>query len=270
MKTIDKQEILERNKLHRLITEERILQFCDHPFLATLYCTIQSEHYLHFVMEYCPGGELYKLLYAQKGNHFQERDVQFYAAEVLVSLQYLHMLGCVYRDLKPENILIMPDGHARLTDFDLCILNSDFEPSMVPAPPELNPVQTRAIQVRKPGNRNGRGRRGSSSGVKRPVLADNLVLSGEPQMRTNSFVGTEEYLSPEVIQGNSHGAAVDWWSLGILMYELSFGTTPFKGQRRSETFSNIVKVSLCCGQSCASCFMCTTAFAEDSMVSFVL
>ena len=63
------------------------LQACDHPFLAALYCTIQSEHYLHFVMEYCPGGELYKLLYAQKGNRFQERDVQFYAAEVLVSLQ---------------------------------------------------------------------------------------------------------------------------------------------------------------------------------------
>ena len=61
-------------------------------------------------------------------------------------------------------------------------------------------------------------------------------------MRTNSFVGTEEYLSPEVIQGNSHGAAVDWWSLGILIYELVYGTTPFKGQRRSETFSNIVKV----------------------------
>jgi serine/threonine protein kinase len=244
MKTIDKLEILERNKLHRLITEERILQLCDHPFLATLYCTMQSEHYLHFVMEYCPGGELYKLLYAQKGNRFQERDAQFYAAEVLVTLQYLHVLGCIYRDLKPENILIMHDGHARLTDFDLCILNAEFKPKMVAAPPELHTVTSRAIQVHKPGsNANGsRGRRGSTSGGKRPVLADGLVLFGEPQTRTNSFVGTEEYLSPEVIQGNSHGAAVDWWSLGILIYELCFGTTPFKGQRRSETFSNIVKV----------------------------
>ena len=247
MKTIDKLEILERNKLHRLVTEEKILQACDHPFLATLYCTIQSEHYLHFVMEYCPGGELYKLLYAQKGNRFAERDVQFYAAEVLTSLQYLHVLGCVYRDLKPENILIMPDGHARLTDFDLCVLNAEFEPSMSSAPEEMTAPTVRRIAAAQAAaaaarqrEQGGRARRAPPPG--RPVmLADGLVLAGEPQTRTNSFVGTEEYLSPEVIQGNSHGAAVDWWSLGILIYELSFGTTPFKGQRRSETFSNIVK-----------------------------
>lgn len=234
MKTIDKLEILERNKLHRLITEESILQRCDHPFLATLYCTIQSEHYLHFVMEYCSGGELYKLLYAQKGNRFQERDVQFYAAEVLVSLQYLHVLGCVYRDLKPENILVMGDGHARLTDFDLCILNADFQPAMVSSAAGDAPAG--AGGAARPPRSVKSTRKGSRA------LADGLVLSGEPEMRTNSFVGTEEYLSPEVIQGHSHGSAVDWWSLGILIFELAFGTTPFKGQRRSETFANIVKV----------------------------
>nr|AHZ63928.1 phototropin [Bolbocoleon piliferum] len=236
MKTIDKVEILERNKLHRLLTEENILQQCDHPFLAALYCTIQSEHYLHFVMEYCPGGELYKLLYAQHNNRFEERDVQFYAAEVLMSLQYLHILGCVYRDLKPENILIMADGHVRVTDFDLCILTSDFKPQLVKGPRELA-ANANVARHSKTGKVGGKGCYGGS-GVQ---LGEGLVLSGEPQMRTNSFVGTEEYLSPEVIQGNSHGAAVDWWSLGILIYELSFGTTPFKGQRRSETFSSIVK-----------------------------
>lgn len=75
MKTMDKAEILERNKLQRLLTEERILALCDHPFLATLYCTVQSEHYLHFIMEYCEGGELYKLLYAQPSCRFKEAHV---------------------------------------------------------------------------------------------------------------------------------------------------------------------------------------------------
>nr|AML77705.1 putative LOV domain-containing protein [Desmochloris halophila] len=227
MKTIDKAEILERNKLHRLLTEEAILEHADHPFLATLYCTVQSEHYLHFIMEYCPGGELYKLLYAQPANRFPESYVVFYAAEVLVALQYLHMLGCVYRDLKPENVLIMADGHLRVTDFDLCVYAADYQPKCVRAP---------AAPVARPpaatgGCYSARGAR----------LGEGLVFSGEPGTRTNSFVGTEEYLSPEVIQGNSHGAAVDWWSLGVLVYELVYGTTPFKGARRSETFSNIVK-----------------------------
>lgn len=58
--------------------------------------------------------------------------------------------------------------------------------------------------------------------------------------RTNSFVGTEEYLAPEVIRGNGHTAAVDWWTLGILIYEMLFGCTPFKGDNSNETFSNIL------------------------------
>jgi serine/threonine protein kinase len=176
-------------------------------------------------------------------------------------VQYLHVLGCAYRDLKPENILIRGDGHARITDFDLCTLTSDFQPAMVPGPSELQtkPEATAAMgaAIGAAGGGGGGGNSGSSGSRhavpaaltrrknKKNRLGDGLVLAGEPQMRTNSFVGTEEYLSPEVIQGNSHGAAVDWWSLGILIYELTYGTTPFKGQRRSETFANIVRVRRC-------------------------
>ena len=59
--------------------------------------------------------------------------------------------------------------------------------------------------------------------------------------RTNSFVGTEEYIAPEVIKGCGHTSAVDWWTLGILVYEMLFGTTPFKGKSRNQTFANILR-----------------------------
>ena len=59
--------------------------------------------------------------------------------------------------------------------------------------------------------------------------------------RTNSFVGTEEYIAPEVIKGCGHTSAVDWWTLGILVYEMLFGTTPFKGKNRNATFANILR-----------------------------
>ena len=59
--------------------------------------------------------------------------------------------------------------------------------------------------------------------------------------RTNSFVGTEEYIAPEVIKGSGHTSAVDWWTLGILVYEMLYGTTPFKGKNRNATFANILR-----------------------------
>lgn len=58
--------------------------------------------------------------------------------------------------------------------------------------------------------------------------------------RSNSFVGTEEYVSPEVVRGEGHEFAVDWWALGILIYEMLYGTTPFKGRNRKETFRNVL------------------------------
>jgi protein-serine/threonine kinase len=59
-------------------------------------------------------------------------------------------------------------------------------------------------------------------------------------IRTNSFVGTEEYIAPEVIKGNGHTSGVDWWTLGVLIYEMIYGTTPFKGANRNTTFQNIL------------------------------
>jgi protein-serine/threonine kinase len=55
-----------------------------------------------------------------------------------------------------------------------------------------------------------------------------------------SFVGTHEYLAPEIIKGEGHGSAVDWWTLGIFLYELLFGKTPFKGSGNRATLFNVV------------------------------
>uniref|UniRef100_A0A126WZB6 non-specific serine/threonine protein kinase n=1 Tax=Aphanochaete repens TaxID=764106 RepID=A0A126WZB6_9CHLO len=222
MKTLDKLEMQERNKVQRVLTEENILTTVDHPFLATLYCTIQTDTHLHFIMEYCDGGELYGLLNAQPKKRLKEAHVKFYAAEVLVALQYLHLLGYVYRDLKPENILLHSSGHVLLTDFDLSYAQGVTVPS----------VEKSAIAKK------GKGKASRKNNKER------IVLVAEPQARANSFVGTEEYLAPEVINASGHGSCVDWWSFGILIYELVYGFTPFRGSRRDETFDNILKHQL--------------------------
>jgi len=71
-------------------------------------------------------------------------------------------------------------------------------------------------------------------------MVDTKVCTGD--FRANSFVGTEEYIAPEVIRNTGHTSAVDWWTLGILIYEMIYATTPFKGPERNDTFNNVLKV----------------------------
>lgn len=85
MKTLEKNEMLERNKVMRVLTEAKILNSVDHPFLATLYATLATDTHLHFLMEYCEGGELYGLLTRQPAKRFKESHMRFYAAEVRCS-----------------------------------------------------------------------------------------------------------------------------------------------------------------------------------------
>lgn len=68
-------------------------------------------------MDFLNGGELF--FHMRKANKFDEGRIKFYAAEIILALEYLHKKGIIYRDLKPENILLDKDGHIKLTDFGL-------------------------------------------------------------------------------------------------------------------------------------------------------
>nr|AHZ63924.1 phototropin [Nephroselmis olivacea] len=231
MKSLQKKEMYERNKVHRVLCEERILSEVDHPFIATLYGTFMTESHLHFIMQYCPGGELYQMLSKQPSNRIPESQMRFYAAEVLIALQYLHLLGYVYRDLKPENILLQESGHVLVTDFDLSYVASKMRIQIYGVPYNMaagsfSQDSTSCFN-------------GSSSSA--PLRSNTVAMMvAEPEAHANSFVGTEEYLSPEVINAEGHGACVDWWTFGIFMYELVFGFTPFRGSKRENTFKNVM------------------------------
>ncbi|KAJ7667833.1 AGC/RSK protein kinase [Mycena polygramma] len=209
MKVLSKKEMIERKKIKRALTEQEILATANHPFIVTLYHSFQSDGYLFFCMEYCMGGEFFRALQTRPGKCLPEDAARFYAAEVVAALEYLHLMGFIYRDLKPENILLHQSGHIMLSDFDLAKQSSD---------PGSMPVMIQS----------------ETNGV---PLVD--TMSCTANFRTNSFVGTEEYIAPEVIAAQGHTAAVDWWTLGILIYEMIYATTPFKGPERNDTFANI-------------------------------
>ncbi|KAL6449930.1 nrc-2 Serine/threonine-protein kinase nrc-2 [Candida maltosa Xu316] len=221
MKILSKKEMIERNKIKRALAEQEILATSNHPFIVTLYHSFQSKEYLYLCMEYCMGGEFFRALQTRETKTICEADARFYAAEVTAALEYLHLMGFIYRDLKPENILLHQSGHIMLSDFDLS------KQSERAKNPEIS-FNKSGMHLPSSGNSNHNG----------PTIDTKACIDG---FRTNSFVGTEEYIAPEVIRGKGHTSAVDWWTLGIFIYEMLYGTTPFKGQDRKKTFANVLK-----------------------------
>ncbi|KAG7975588.1 hypothetical protein I3843_06G107200 [Carya illinoinensis] len=213
MKAMEKSVMLNRNKVHRACIEREIISLLDHPFLPTLYASFQTSTHVCLVTDFCPGGELFALLDKQPMKFFKEESARFYVAEVIIGLEYLHCLGVVYRDLKPENILLQKDGHVVLTDFDLSFMTSS-KPQIITHPLPRNRRQSRSQPP--------------------------LTFVAEPVTQSNSFVGTEEYIAPEIITGSGHSSAIDWWALGIFLYEMLYGRTPFRGKNRQKTFTNIL------------------------------
>mmetsp|Transcript_48049 Transcript_48049/g.135768 ORF Transcript_48049/g.135768 Transcript_48049/m.135768 type:complete len:333 (+) Transcript_48049:82-1080(+) len=171
MKMLRKENVIKRNQVEHTKTERNVLEAVSHPFIVTLYYAFQTPKKLYFVLEYCPGGELF--FHLSRAGRFSEGRCRFYASEILLAIEYLHKLNIIYRDLKPENILLDADGHVKLTDF----------------------------------------------GLSKEGIQDNFSAK--------SMCGTPEYLAPEVIQSKGHGLGVDWWTLGILLFEILAGYPPF-------------------------------------------
>lgn len=259
MKVVDREALAIRKKLQRAEMEKEILSMLDHPFLPTLYAEFEASHYSCLVMEYCPGGDLYASRLRQPEKRFSISSAKFYGAEILMALEYLHMMGIVYRDLKPENVLVREDGHIMLSDFDL-----SFKCDVVPELQRSDPC-SEDIDIVNEHKLEKYCLTPSCATPLHPVLScfkkktsstttiTEQVDNGERETemvaepitaRSKSFVGTHEYLAPEVISGQGHGSAVDWWTLGVFLYEMIYGKTPFKGENNEKTLINILKKPL--------------------------
>uniref|UniRef100_A0A8C7WJD3 protein kinase C n=1 Tax=Oncorhynchus mykiss TaxID=8022 RepID=A0A8C7WJD3_ONCMY len=154
-----------------------------HPFLVNLFACFQTQEHVCFVMEYAAGGDLMMHIHADV---FSEPRAIFYAACVVLGLQFLHEHKIVYRDLKLDNLLLDTEGYVKIADFGLC--------------------------------KEGMGFRD----------------------RTSTFCGTPEFLAPEVLTETSYTRAVDWWGLGVLVFEMLVGESPFPGDDEEEVFDSIV------------------------------
>lgn len=182
LKSLRKDEIIDKEQIEHTKTEKMILEHVNHPFLVNLAYAFQTPEKIFFVMQFMRGGELFQHL--RNSKRFDEPRTKFYAAQILLALGHLHSNDIVYRDLKPENILMDDDGNVCLTDFGMAKIIRKSESSM-------------------------------------------------------SFCGTPEYLAPEIITGEGHNKLADWWSFGILIFEMLYGLPPFYNQNQNTMFQLI-------------------------------
>ena len=156
-------------------------------------------------MDLCSGGELLGIL--KKTGTFDEECSRFFGAQILDAIEYMHSRGVIHRDLKPENVLLDDQLHVKITDFGTARLLTDPR-----APP-------------KPA--------GQESGSKGREQDDN---------RAASFVGTAEYVSPELLTNKNACKASDLWAFGCIIYQLLAGRPPFKAGSEYLTFQKIVNL----------------------------
>ncbi|XP_057808497.1 serine/threonine-protein kinase OXI1-like [Salvia miltiorrhiza] len=228
----------------RICFEREVLASFHHPLLPRLHGVLVTDKIVGYAIDYCSGRDLHCLRKKQTEKMFSDDIIRFYAAELVLALEYLHNLGVVYRDLKPENVMIQESGHLMLVDFDLST-------KLAPKSPENRSVSSESkLQVKKPKKRKnkfGFSIRRRDSGIspvdsvqREELESDSASTASDSVEKSNSFVGTEEYVAPEIILGDGHDFAVDWWCLGVMLYEMLYGTTPFRGANRKETFYRII------------------------------
>ena len=117
IKALKKRSITSSTICEIMAEKEVFMLTSGHPFITTMYCCFQNTEHLFFVMEYMSGGNLKEQL--DEAKYFSEKRAQFYAAEIVLAVQFLHQHGILHRDLKLENVLVGSDGHCKITDFGL-------------------------------------------------------------------------------------------------------------------------------------------------------
>lgn len=147
-------------------------------------------------------------------------------AEIVLGVEALHQNKIIHRDLKPENILIDSTGHLKITDFGL----------------SKNGAQTQTLRWIKDFY---------SKEIKFSEYLHSLKKveknQGETPMgktKKKRIIGTPHYISPEMISGQEANFGVDWWALGIIMFEMLTGEVPFTGNSPDEVFTNVLNMDL--------------------------
>ena len=277
MKILQKEQMLQQKQESHVRAERDLLSEAASDdkcrWLVKLVYSFQDLHNLYFVMEYLPGGDLLSLLI--QFDVFPEPMAKFYAAEMLCSLEEVHRLGYVHRDVKPDNFLIDARGHLKLgdcglaTDFHWSHETSYYEAIRKQAYQQINertadldmdqsdlddltddPKQPIAVPQHvagySPPKFDSLEAQQKAELLLNPPESHRLLTWRQRarmnhHTRTYSIVGSNDYIAPEVLQGQPYDYSCDWWSLGIIVFEMVYGYPPFSSKTKEGTTCKIME-----------------------------
>jgi len=184
-----------------------------------MFYSFQDPANLYLVMEFLPGGDMMTLL--MKKDTLTEEAAQFYMAETALALESIHKLGFIHRDIKPDNLLLDARGHVKLSDFGLCTgLKKSHRTEFY-----------RDLSQVKP-----------SDFASNPMDSKRKLESWKRNRRALAYstVGTPDYIAPEVFLQTGYDKSCDWWSLGVIMFEMLIGYPPFCSETPQETYRKVM------------------------------
>merc|ERR1712228_587450 len=219
LKRMVKRDMIKKHQTEHIRAERDVLALADNPWIVKLHYSFQDNTWLYLAMEFLQGGDLMTILI--KKDILSHKEVAFYMCELCLAVQSVHELNYIHRDLKPDNILFDARGHLKLSDFGLC---KSFD--------------TESMESRF-GDTDGKSEDVSKD--KRDHTTKGTEWKKDRRKLAHSMVGTPDYMAPEIFTQQGYGKEVDWWSIGVIMYECLIGYAPFYGEKPIETARKIVK-----------------------------
>ena len=240
IKKLDILSLISFNRLYQAYLENEVLSEIDCPYIVKVYGAFEADEKIHIIMDYMPKGDL---AYFIKANYPLRQDlIKFYSAELVCFFEYMQKMRLIHRDLKPQNIMIDNNGHLKVIDFGTVRKKGFYFDKKEMKFKEENSFETIDSDDIK--------------GVKNVVNPDadeedseeeeeddkennNKNMTKSRNQRSMTFVGTAEYISPEVIGDKPADFGTDIWAFGVMLYQMIFNTTPFKDQSAYLTFRKI-------------------------------
>ena len=201
IKKIKKEVLVKKNQIIHVRNEQFFMSKVKSPWIVELKASFQEDDFLYLVMEFLPGGDFMNLLI--KKDKLTEEEAKFYIAELICAVESIHKLDCIHRDIKPDNILIDKNGHIKLSDFGLAKVSDKLY--------EKNSIKDENFNPKKMTHK-----------------------------KLYSCVGTAYYVAPEVLIKKGYGQEIDWWSVGVIFFEMLVGYAPFCAQETQEVCYKII------------------------------